>query len=120
MNDSGKFGIEFQYFSAAEERMLEDALADLKSVGYDISLVHVIQRGDELPEGDRGMTLSMVNGILVGPVAFDSHALLTHVLEEELLHLQQYARNRATVFTPWTASELEGEIDVRRKFPEPK
>ena len=100
-------------FSAAEEAMIWAAVAALQGAGYDTSPMQMLIRGD-LPAGYRAMSLD--DGAALGQEAFSSQPMLTHVLEEELLHLEQKARESGRPFGPGTAQALEAEVDEARKF----
>jgi hypothetical protein len=104
-------------FSLVEEGMIQAAFAALESVGHDTNLIKVLIRVD-MPEGYRGMTLE--DGVALGEAALSSQAMLNHVLEEELLHLQQKARGEAESFAPGTARGLEEQVDEHRRFPHPE
>jgi len=104
-------------FSPREEAMVGDALAALQLAGYDVDLVVVLIRAD-LPKGYRGM--SWPEGAVLGAEAFASPTILVHVLEEEFLHLLQRLRGLLKEFEPGTASALEDDADVERKFPLPR
>ena len=56
----------------------------------------------------------------LGEEAFSSQEMLNHVLEEELIHLQQKAAGLAQEFGPGTAQELEEAANAARKFPASK
>jgi hypothetical protein len=103
-------------FSPFEEKMIKRALKDLKKTGYHVGVFKELIRA-ELPAQYRAMTLE--DGAAIGEAAFASHAMLDHVLEEELLHLEQKASGKAKVFGPGTAKALENEVDEKRKFPFP-
>jgi hypothetical protein len=96
--------------------MIHDAGAALRSVGYDTRLIQVLIRAD-MPAGYRGMSLE--DGAVLGEEAFSSQGMLNHVLEEELLHLQQKAQGKGRVFGPETARALEEAIHAERQFPPP-
>ncbi len=78
--------IQTEGFSSAEESMIEEACKALENAGYDTSLLNILVRTD-MPSRYRAMTLDM--GAALDLKAFSSQAMLNHVLEEELLHLQQ-------------------------------
>ncbi|HEX4589248.1 MAG TPA: hypothetical protein VH120_04925, partial [Gemmataceae bacterium] len=78
--------------------------------------LQVLIRAD-LPAGYRAMTLD--DGAALGPEALSSQAMVNHVLEEELLHLEQKAREPDRAFGPGTAGALEDEVHDARKFPPP-
>jgi hypothetical protein len=103
-------------FSPAEEEMIQRAQEALQSVGYEISLIKVLVRAD-MPAGYRGMSLD--DGAALSGEAFTSQAMLNHVLEEELLHLQQKAGGADFAFGPETARTLEELINEQRRFPCP-
>lgn len=96
--------------------MIRLAAASLATAGYDILLLGGLVRVD-LPAGYRGMTLE--DGAAIGPAAFTSQDMLNHVLEEELLHLQQRPRGEAIEFAPGTARALEENIHEHRRVPCP-
>jgi hypothetical protein len=104
-------------FSPVEEERIYAAIAALESAGYDTGLIQVLIRAD-IPAGYRGKTLK--DGAALGAAAFSSQAMLNHVLEEELLHLQQKARGEAESFAPGTARGLEEQVDEHRRFPHPE
>ena len=103
-------------FSLSEEKVIKKGLKDLKKAGYGIGVFKELIRA-ELPSKYRAMTLE--DGAAIGEKAFTSQAMLNHVLEEELLHLEQKASGKAKVFGPGTAKALENEVDEKRKFPFP-
>jgi hypothetical protein len=105
-------------FSAAERQMIQQAEEALRRAGYDTSLMKEVIRAD-LPKGTRGMSMGS-DAAVVGKEAFKSQAMLNHVLEEELRHLQQKAAGLAQQFGPGTAQRLEEAAGAGRKFPEPK
>jgi len=75
----------------------------------------------DMPKGHRGMALSEgARGTALGEEAFSSQAMLNHVLEEELRHLQQKAAGLRPSFQRGTAKELEEAADAARRFPLPK
>lgn len=82
-------------FSPVEEAMLHAAEIALQSVGYDTGPICVLVRAD-LPAGYRAMSLD--DGAVLGDEAFSSQEMLNHVLEEELRHLQQKARDPEMAF----------------------
>ena len=96
--------------------MIQAADAALQAAGFDTSPLRVLVRVC-LPLGYRAMSLE--DGAALGEEAFSSQAMLNHVLEEELRHLQQKARDPGLAFGPGTARALEEEIDEGRKFPAP-
>jgi hypothetical protein len=96
--------------------MIHTAVEALQQAGYDVSVFKELIRAD-LPPGRRGM--SWPNGAVLGSEAFSSQAVLNHVLEEELIHLQQKQLGQADVFGPGTARALEEAVDDDRKFPYP-
>jgi hypothetical protein len=108
---------EMEGFTLAEEGMIRAAMMALEGVGYDTSPIKVLIRGD-LPTTYRGMSLP--DGAALGTEAFRSQEILNHVLEEEVLHLQQKAAGLAEEFGPKTAAELEKEVNEQRKFRLPK
>jgi hypothetical protein len=103
-------------FSPAEESMIREAEAALQAAGYDTGPFQVLIRTD-LPPGYRAMSLD--DGAALGQEAFSSQAMLNHVLEEELLHLGQKAREAGRAFGPDTARALEEEVHEARRFPLP-
>ena len=103
-------------FSPAEAAMVRAAEAALQSVRYDTGPFQVLIRVD-MPPGYRGMSLN--DGAALGMEAFSSQAMINHVLEEELLHLQQKAREPGQEFMPGTARALEEEVHEQRRFPFP-
>lgn len=103
-------------FSKGEQAMLKDSLKALEKAGYDVSAMRELIRA-KMPPGYRGMSLD--GGAALGGEAFSSQAMLNHVLEEELLHLQQKAAGQAQTFSPGTAQELEEAADAVRKFAAP-
>ena len=107
----------FEGFSAAEEAMIQASIVALKAAGYDTSRIKVLTRAD-LPANYRGM--SWPDGAVLGTEAFRSQAVLNHVLEEEIIHLQQRAAGLAEEFGPKTAAELEKEVNEQRTFRLPK
>jgi hypothetical protein len=109
--------IRLEGFSIAEVAMIKDALEALRLAGYDTARFEVLIRAD-LAAGYRGM--SWPEGAVLGEAAFASPTILTHVLEEELLHLLQKTQGRATGFGPCTARSLEEEVNAQRKFPLPE
>jgi RHS repeat-associated protein len=104
-------------FSEAEAQMIANAEKALQGAGYDASLFKELVRS-EMPAGYRAMSLE--GGATLGKEAFASQELLNHVLEEELIHLQQKAAGLAQKFGPGTAAGLEGAANAARKFPAPK
>jgi hypothetical protein len=96
--------------------MLRAAEAALLSAGYDTGLLQVLIRAD-MPPGYRGMSLE--DGAALGSEAFPSQAMVNHVLEEELLHLEQKARAPGREYKPGTARALEEEVHEQRRFPFP-
>ena len=108
---------EMEGFTQAEEAMIQESILALQSVGYDTSSIKVLIRAD-LPATYRGMSLS--DGAALGTEAFRLQAVLNHVLEEEIIHLQQKAAGLAEEFGPKTAAELEKEVNEQRKFRLPK
>jgi hypothetical protein len=66
-----------------------------------------------------GMSLGE-DGAALANEAFDSPAMLNHVLEEELLHTEQAARGLSAGNGPGAADALEKEVDSMRKFPDPR
>lgn len=104
-------------FSAAEEDMIRTSILELQAAGYDTTKIKILIRGD-LPATYRGM--SWPDGAVLGKEAFRSQAVLNHVLEEEIIHLQQKAAGLAEEFGPKTAAELEKEVNEQRKFRLPK
>jgi len=104
-------------FPASEEAMIQASIVALKAAGYDTSRIKVLIRAD-LPATYRGMSLP--DGAALGKEAFRSQAVLNHVLEEEIIHLQQKAAGLAKEFGPKTAAELEKEVNEQRKFRLPK
>jgi hypothetical protein len=108
---------ELEGFSPAELAMIRRAQIALQTAGYDTGLLQVLVRAD-LPPGYRGMTWE--NGAVIGEEAFSSQAMLNHVLEEELLHVQQRASGLFETFQPGTARSLEESADEFRHFPLPE
>src|SRR5437667_280549 len=108
---------EMEGFALAEAAMIRAAMMALEGVGYDTSPIKVLIRAD-LPATYRGMSLP--DGAALGTEAFRSQEILNHVLEEEVLHLQQKAAGLAEEFGPKTAAELEKEVNEQRKFRLPK
>jgi hypothetical protein len=100
-------------FSAAEEAMIQESIMALQAAGYETSRIKVLIRVD-LPATYRGMSLP--DGAALGTEAFRSQDVLSHVLEEEIIHLQQKAAGLAEEFGPKTAAELEKEVNEQRKF----
>ena len=96
--------------------MIRAAEVALEAAGLDTSLLQVLVRVC-LPPGYRAMSLE--DGAALGEEAFTSQAMLNHVLEEELRHLQQKARDPGLAFGPGTAKALEDEINEGRRFPAP-
>lgn len=96
--------------------MIHEAIAALRSVGYDTAALQVLIRTD-MPAGYRGMSLA--DGAALGLEAFSTQDMLNHVLEEELRHLVQKASGRTEEFAPGRGRTLEEEVDVERKFPLP-
>ncbi len=96
--------------------MIQRADEALRAAGYDTKLVRFLIRTD-MPPGYRGMTLD--EGAALSAAAFSSQAMLNHVLEEELLHLQQKAGGEGLTFGPETARTLEELIHEQRRFPCP-
>jgi|SRR6266481_883588 hypothetical protein len=109
--------LNLEAFGAAEEAMIQASIVALKAAGYDTSRIKVLIRAD-LPATYRGMSLP--DGAALGKEAFRSQAVLNHVLEEEIIHLQQKAAGLAEEFGPKTAAELEKEVNEQRKFRLPK
>jgi len=97
--------------------MLLAAEAALRSAGYDTSPLQVLIRAD-MPAGYRAM--SQDDGATLGQEAFSSQGMVNHVLEEELLHLRQKARDGGQTFGPATARGLEEEVHEQRFFPLPR
>jgi hypothetical protein len=104
-------------FTPYEEAMIQASFMALQAVGCDTTRIKILIRGD-LPANYRGM--SWPNGAVLGAEAFQSQTVLNHVLEEEVIHLQQKAAGLTEEFGPTTAAELEKEVDEQRKFPLPK
>ena len=104
-------------FSPAEEAMIRASITALRAAGYDTTRIKVLVRAD-MPATYRGMSLP--DGAALGAEAFRSQAVLNHVLEEEILHLQQKAAGLAQEFGPGTAAELEKLVNEQRKFELPK
>lgn len=104
-------------FSATEEAMIQESIMALQAAGYDTSRIEVLIRSD-LPATYRGMSLP--DGAALGMEAFRSQEVLNHVLEEEIIHLQQKAAGLTEEFGPKTAAELEKEVNEQRKFRLPK
>jgi hypothetical protein len=100
-------------FSPDEEAMIHASIVALQEAGYDTTKIKILIRGD-LPATYRGM--SWPDGAVLGPEAFRSQAVLNHVLEEEIIHLQQKAAGLAEEFGPKTGAELEKEVNEQRKF----
>ena len=109
--------LKMECFTQAEETMIRESILGIQSVGYDASRIKVLIRAD-LPVTYRGMSLP--DGAALGKEAFRSQAVLNHVLEEEIIHLQQKATGLAEEFGPKTAAELEKEVNEQRKFRLPK
>jgi hypothetical protein len=105
-------------FSAEEVQMVERALQALEAAGYNTG------RLTELVKADfRGIKAGMSlgeNGAALANEAFESQAMLNHVLEEELIHTQQAARGLSAGDGPGAADALEAEVDAIRKFPDPR
>lgn len=97
--------------------MLRAAEAALRAVRYNTNPLQSLVRAD-LPAGYRAMSLD--DGAAIGPEAFSSQAMVNHVLEEELLHLEQKGRNPGLSFGPGTARALEEEVREARRFPLPR
>ena len=100
-------------FTQAEEAMIQESILALQSVGYETSIIKVLIRAD-LPATYSGMSLP--DGAALGAEAFRTQGVLNHVLEEEVIHLQQRASGLAEKFGPPTAAELEKEVNEQRKF----
>jgi hypothetical protein len=96
--------------------MIRDAAGALQAAGYDTGPIRVLIRVD-LPRGYRAMTLE--DGAAIGAEAFSAQAMVTHVLEEELLHLNQKAREPRRAFGKGTVQALEDEVHEARRFPPP-
>jgi hypothetical protein len=109
--------ITLEGFSSAEAEMIGKAEEALRSAGYDTGILHVLLRAD-MPPGIRGM--SWPDGAVLGVEAFSSQAMLNHVLEEELLHLQQKHAGLFEAFEQGTSRALEEAADANRKFPLPE
>lgn len=105
-------------FSPSETTMIQSAIEALGSVGYDPSSLQVLIRA-ELPPGCRGMTL-LADGVVLSGEAFSSQEMLNHVLEEELVHLYQKARDPEATYGRGTARTREQEVDAQRQFPCPE
>src|SRR6266481_7050003 len=90
-------------FTQAEEVMIQESIMALQSVDYDTTRIKVLIRAN-FPATYRGMSLP--DGAALGTEAFRSQEVLNHVLEEEVLHLQQKAAGLAEEFGPKTAAEL--------------
>lgn len=97
--------------------MIQEAVDALQRAGYDTERFKILIRAD-LPSGYRGM--SWEDGAVLGEEAFSSQAMLNHVLEEELLHLQQKAKGLGRLFQPGTARALEEALHENRRFPTPE
>jgi hypothetical protein len=104
-------------FTQAEEAMIQESIMALQLADYDTTQIRVLIRAD-LPPNYRGMSLP--DGAALGKEAFRSQEILNHVLEEEVLHLQQKAAGLAEEFGPKTVAELEKEVNEQRKFRLPK
>jgi hypothetical protein len=104
-------------FTPAEEAMIQASIMALQMAGYETSGIKILIRAD-LPANYRGMSLP--DGAVLGAEAFRSQEVLNHVLEEEVLHLQQKAAGLAEEFGPKTAAELKKEVNEQRKFRLPK
>jgi hypothetical protein len=63
--------------------------------------------------------MSLDDGAALDNKAFSSQAMTNHALEEELLHLEQKAREPAREYQPGTARALEEEVHEARRFPLP-
>ena len=88
----------------------------LRGAGYDTSAMEVLIRSD-MPSGYAAMSLH--DGATLGAETFSSQSMLTHALEEELLHIQRGAAGLRTEYAPGTVKALEEAADVQRKFPLP-
>jgi hypothetical protein len=111
-------GFRLEGFTADEEAMIYASIVALQGVGHDTGPIKFLVRADDMPATYRGMCLS--DGVALGTEAFRTQAVLNHVLEEELLHLQQKAAGSMEEFGPTTAAELEKEVNEQRKFRLPK
>lgn len=110
--------VRLEGFEAGQEEMIGRALQALARVGYDMGPLHGILRS-ELTPGRRGMTLTL-DEIVLSDAAFASQDLLNCVLEEELLHLHQKARDPNSLFHRRTCQEWEADINAQRQFPLPE
>ncbi len=73
----------------------------------------------DMPAGTCGMCLSTPpTGAALGDGAFSSQGMLDSTMEEELRHLGQGLSKQS--FGPGDAAAKEAEVNVNRKFPEPK
>ncbi len=105
-------------FSNAEKAMIQKSLTALEVAGYNTGRLKELIKADF---GSRmaGMSLGE-DGAALANEAFDSPAMLNHVLEEELLHTEQAARGLSAGNGPGAADALEKEVDSMRKFPDPR
>jgi RHS repeat-associated protein len=105
-------------FSNAEKAMIQKSLTALEAAGYNTGRLKELIKADF---GSRmaGMSLGE-DGAALANEAFDSPAMLNHVLEEELLHTEQAARGLSAGNGPGAADALEKEVDSMRKFPDPR
>ena len=108
--------IRLEGFDDKEAAMIQETLAALASVGYDVSNIKELI-WTEMPRKYRAMTLE--DGAALSERAFTSQAMLNHVLEEELLHLQQKLLGQAIEFGAGTVRALEEEVDENRRFASP-
>jgi RHS repeat-associated protein len=105
-------------FSESETGMIRAADKALRQAGYNTTPLKELIRAD-MPPGYRGMSIE--GGAALGGDAFSSQDMLNHVLEEELLHLQdKAAAAKGQQFGPGTARGYEEAADARRKFPLPQ
>ncbi len=97
--------------------MVSRADQALQGAGYNTSQLKELIRAD-MPSSYRAMSLDQ--GAALGEEAFSSQAMLNHVLEEELIHLQQKAAVLGQGFGPGTAQGLEEAANAARQFRKPE
>jgi hypothetical protein len=97
--------------------MIRRAFSALEAAGYNTGRLTELVKAD-FRGRMAGMSLGE-NGAALANEAFESQAMLNHVLEEELIHTQQAARGLSPTAGPGAADALEAEVDAIRKFPAP-
>ena len=104
-------------FSESETAMIGQTIKNLQAAGYDTAAIEQVIKADM---GNKlGMSLSTPpTGMALSGAAFESQSLLDSTMEEELGHLGQGLAERE--FDRAMADQLENELRVKRKFPDPQ